>query len=201
VIPKLGPTVTTSDPHFRGAGLADLCITWAPPGARPNLSASEIAGPIAVFEATDRSGLAIVRPGSGGLAYSGETGTYRHWRTEPPDTEGIFGNAPYLLAVRLYVPESYRDEVRRWLDEEHIAQQLGVSGAFWYQGYEASSGRFAFLNLWGLRDPGVIQTPEWTAARDSAWRQRLLPAFHETDRAVYRRLVEQTPRPVEEADW
>lgn len=162
-----------------GAGIA---ITWAPPNAPPPVADADAA----VFEGLDGSGHAIVQTGT--AAASADTVSYRHRTTEPADTDGIFGNAPFLLAVRLYVPEPFVDDVRTWLEDEHIAMQLAVSGTFWYGGYEASTGRFAFLNLWGLRDPEVIETPEWAAARDTAWRQRLLPAFKEMDRAVYRRL-------------
>jgi hypothetical protein len=175
------PSPDPGDPDKAGR---DLGIIWAPQGSAP-----PAVGPAtAVFEALDGSGLAIVSTADGAAPGSGDTVSYRHRRADPADADGLFGASPYLLAVRLYVPEAFRAEVRDWLEEEHIAQQLAVSGTYWYDGYEASSGRFAFLNLWGLRDPGVIETPEWVAARDSPWRMRLLPAFKEMDRAVYRRL-------------
>jgi hypothetical protein len=174
----------SSDPRDPDTARPALVITWAPRG-----SAAPAVGPgTAVFEALDGSGLAIASKATGAALGSGDTVSYQHRRTDPVETDGLFGDSPYLLAVRLYVPEASQDEVRDWLEEEHIAQQLGVSGTYWYVGYEASSGRFTFLNLWGLRDPGVIETPEWAAARDSPWRMRLLPAFKEMDRAVYRRL-------------
>ena len=104
---------------------------------------------------------------------------------DPRDADPALDESPFLLAVRLFVPEAGREDVRRWLDEEHSAAQLRVPGTHWYLGYEAADGH-SFLNLWGLEDPSVIDTPAWAEARDTAWRSRLLPFFERQDRAVYR---------------
>jgi hypothetical protein len=185
--------LATPNAFVPGAGRPDLHIRWAPPGSPPDASDLPADGPVAAFESLDGSGFAIVRSVAGGGELPGETVTYRHRYAEPPDCAGVFGDAPYLLSVRLYAPEEYRDDVRRWLDEEHAARQLSVSGTYWYDGYEARGDSFAFLNLWGLRDPGVIETPEWAAMRDTPWRERLMPGMGRMDRAVYRRLTAETP--------
>jgi hypothetical protein len=101
---------------------------------------------------------------------------------------GSVWDSPYALSVRLFVPDAWQAGVRDWLDQEHYAAMLGVAGCHWYLGYESLAGRFNFLNLWGLDAPAVIDAPAWAAARDTPWRGRLMPAFADTARAVYRRL-------------
>lgn len=107
--------------------------------------------------------------------------------------QAVVGSADLLdgacvLSVRLFVPDAWQAEVRDWLDHEHYQRQLAVPGARWYLGYESTAGPFHFLNLWGLDAPGVIDSAEWASARDTPWRERLLPAFAETRRATYRRI-------------
>ncbi|MBI2755533.1 MAG: hypothetical protein HYX52_02385 [Chloroflexi bacterium] len=105
-----------------------------------------------------------------------------------PRHSGDLQDAAYVLSVRLYVPDTWREEVRQWLDEEHYRAQITVPGCRWYHGYEPTDGRFNFLNLWGLDSPEVIDQPEWAIARDTPWRERLMPAFADTARSVYRLL-------------
>jgi hypothetical protein len=105
---------------------------------------------------------------------------------DPRDADPALDGSPVLLAVRLFVPEAGRDEVRRWLDEEHSAFQLRVPGVRWYLGYEEIGSGHSFLNLWGLDDQSVIESPAWAEARDTPWRSNLLNHFERQDRAVYR---------------
>ncbi len=115
-----------------------------------------------------------------------ESARYRLRVARASRGSGDLFEAPYILSVRLFVPEQWRADVRAWLDEEHYGAHLKLRGCSWYHGYESLDGPFNFLNLWGLDSPGVIDTPEWAAARDTPWRGRLLPAFARTGRAVYR---------------
>ena len=105
---------------------------------------------------------------------------------DPRDADPALDGSPVLLAVRLVVADVGRDEVRRWLDEEHSAFQLRVPGTRWYLGYEEVGNNHSFLNLWGLDDPSVIDSPAWAEARDTPWRSSLLKYFERQDRAVYR---------------
>src|SRR3990170_1167220 len=79
----------------------------------------------------------------------------------PPGADIILDRSPFLLAVRLSVPEIDREEVRRWLDQEHSRSQLGVAGTHWYLGYEEVGADHTFLNLWGLAAPQIIETEAW----------------------------------------
>jgi hypothetical protein len=99
--------------------------------------------------------------------------------------EGDPTPAPYLLAVRLFVRDEARDEVRRWLDEEHVDLALAVAGAQWYAGYDDVDGS-SYLNLWGIDDPALIESGAWIEARDTPWRLRLNASIPNQDRAVYR---------------
>ncbi|HET8616896.1 MAG TPA: hypothetical protein VFL94_15350 [Actinomycetales bacterium] len=92
----------------------------------------------------------------------------------------------YLLCVQLFVPRAAAiADCRSWLDDEHAGRQLAVAGASWYGGYESLGGDFSFLNLWGIDAPEVIETPEWAQARDTPWRERLLPDVVRTERALF----------------
>lgn len=162
--------------------------------------ATEGSGTMLLYELTDATTAQAVRrqlteatssrSGEPVLAAlgSGTTQTYTLRVAHAATGSGDLLDAAYVLSVRLFVPEPWRVEVRRWLDEEHYPAQLTVPGCRWYHGYEPTEGRFNFLNLWGLDAPEVIDLPEWAAARDTPWRERLLPAFAETGRAVYRAL-------------
>lgn len=105
---------------------------------------------------------------------------------DPPQADPGLDSSPYLLAVRLFVPEPGHDQVRRWLDEEHSARQLAVPGTHWYLGYDEVGGDRTFLNLWGLAEPAVIETAAWAEARDTPWRARIAGMIDHQDRAVYR---------------
>jgi hypothetical protein len=105
---------------------------------------------------------------------------------DPRGSDPALDGSPFLLAVRLHVPERLRDEMRRWLDEEHSRLQLTVDGTQWFAGYEEVGERHSFLNLWGLRDPEVAESEAWKQARDTPWLERLLAAVAGQERAVYR---------------
>jgi hypothetical protein len=118
-------------------------------------------------------------------ADNADQAVYRLRAVSPKDAMS-WSATPLVLSVRLFVPDEWRSEVRDWLDQEHSAAMLGVPGCRWYRGYESTDGPFNFLNLWGLDTAEVIETPAWAAARDTPWRGRLMPAFADTRRAVYR---------------
>jgi hypothetical protein len=96
-------------------------------------------------------------------------------------------DAPYIQTVRAWYRNGSEDQVREWLDQEHAHRQVGVDGVLSYQGFEPLSGDFHFLNLWGLDDPSVVTSDAWEAARQSPWRDRLLPIRGDSIRRVFRR--------------
>lgn len=148
-------------------------------------------GPALVFEqVTDGPGALVLgsEPGPDIEGVDGERkrAAFSLRSVDPRDADPAIDVSPFLLAVRLFVPEAGRDEVRRWLDEEHSAFQLSVPGTHWYLGYEEVGEDHSFLNLWGLADASVIDTAAWADARNTPWRTRLLSSFERQDRAVYR---------------
>ena len=172
-----------------------LHATWffAPPDSDAGLDPERLRaanGSASVFEqVTDGSGALIL--GSEATPEIGAIGERKGAEfalrsVDPRTADPAFDESPFLLAVRLFVPEPDRGEVRCWLDEEHSAFQLRVPGTHWYLGYEEVGGARSFLNLWGLADASVIESTAWAEARDTPWRARLLDAFEHQDRAVYR---------------
>jgi hypothetical protein len=167
-----------------------------PPAAIEQWCARWAGGPDsrALVQVTGGAGAMLVGPDApaadGGQLWTGRReGRFRlRVLVAAPASSTTGRPSGYLLSTRLFVPdEERRADVRRWLDEEHSGRQLAVAGTTWYAGYEdAGDGPFSFLNLWGIDDPAVIETPEWARARDTEWRGRLMDAFVHTERAVYR---------------
>ncbi len=176
--------------------LQRMHATWlfASPGAGDleGRLAANLKGSAAVFvqESHGTGALAISEVDSAGSLGDAEGerrgGEFGLRTVYPPGSAASIEDTPHLLVVRIFVPEGDRDEVRRWLDEEHCAFQLRVPGANWYLGYEQVGTEHSFLNLWELDDPAVIDAPAWAEARDTPWRSRLLQSFERQDRAVYR---------------
>jgi hypothetical protein len=140
------------------------------------------AGGVLIGEARAvRHALALVDSNS-------RVGRFRLRTRYPHDAQPDFSRLDFLLVVHVDVVEASRDDNRRWLDEEHAAAQLSVSGTQWYLGYEEIDEPHSFLNLWGLAHPSVIESKEWATARETEWRKRLMPSLKPIDRAVVRPL-------------
>jgi hypothetical protein len=98
----------------------------------------------------------------------------------------FLGSSPYVLSVRAYPPAELRDELVRWLEEEHSERMRRIGGAAWHLWYASTTGRPCVLNLWGLASPGQIETPAWAEGNATEWTRRLQPALAGRDRRVYR---------------
>jgi hypothetical protein len=169
--------------------LSEIEVLWSQGGDLP-LQRDASRG-IHAFEAVKSADGALIiatGPANGSGAASGQSGfrRYRLRAVDPRSHLPDLSQLSYLLAVHQQVAEPYREEVRRWLDEEHSAAQLGVEGTHWYLGYEGIDEPQYFLNLWGLADPSIIETKEWAAARDTPWRARIQAEMKQVNRATYR---------------
>jgi hypothetical protein len=97
-----------------------------------------------------------------------------------------------LLLTRTYVPAAMHDDFRLWLDEEHSQLQLTVPGNHWYRGYLEAGGRRSLMNMWGLDDVDIAEGEVWQRTRSTPWRERMVPAMGDMDRAFYAPLRPRT---------
>lgn len=119
-----------------------------------------------------------------------EAGGLSYRRRFPPEIGRLelFGEAPYLFCVRVYAPLEWQQPLRDWLDQEHFARQTAMDGVFHGEGYEPLEGPFHLFNLWAIRDPDVIDSPEWIRVRASSWYDDVVPGFQASvvRREIYR---------------
>lgn len=122
--------------------------------------------------------------------WSGHTrGVYRLGSSRVrSDANPVRIDAPYLMTVRLFVTEGSEAAIREWTDAEHAARQIEVPGVRSYHGYEPVDGPFHFLSVWSLDEPSVGSSAAWNEARNTPWRERMVPSMLRTLRGVYRRV-------------
>jgi hypothetical protein len=167
-----------------------IAIAWDLPASW--LIPSETRG-THVLDAVDGAGRAViveeptddVMAGSLASTSMARPAIYRLRQADGP-AGAFLGSTPYILSVRTFAPEAWRDEMRAWLTDEHSDRLRRIGGAEWYLGYEAAAEPFAFLNLWGLPTAETVDQPAWREAMATAWTQRLQPAMARRERAVYR---------------
>jgi hypothetical protein len=122
-----------------------------------------------------------------GPAPSEDSSTVRYALRQADGPGGSFlGSTPAILSVRVYPPVDLRDDMIRWIEEEHSDRMRRIGGAAWYLGYLSTTGRYCQLNVWGLSSPAQIDTPEWAEGNATEWSKRQQPALAGRDRLVYR---------------
>jgi len=104
-------------------------------------------------------------------------------RTTGPDPDPRA--AACILLTRTFVPDEMQAVFRTWLDEEHSQLQLTVPGNHWYRGYEEAGGRRSLMNLWGIDGVDTAEGAVWTRTRSTPWRERMVPAMGDMNRAFY----------------
>jgi hypothetical protein len=141
---------------------------------------------VLVFEAHGAPGWLSLAAAEG-PAPAGDDATIRYRLRQADGPAGSFlGSSPAILSVRVYPPEPLRDDMIRWVEQEHSDRMRRIGGAHWYLGYLATTGRYCQLNLWGLDAPEQIDTPGWAEGNATDWSRRQQPALAGRDRLVYR---------------
>jgi hypothetical protein len=144
---------------------------------------------------TDGKDLVLIRTVAGQaspfpIAEGAEAEIVPYWMRYPADVAQIerLDQAPYLFSVRVYAPPQWQQPIREWLDQEHYERQTAMDGVFYSEGYEPLDGSFHFFNLWAIAHPDLIDSPEWTRVRDSAWYEDVRPGFQASvvHREIYR---------------
>jgi len=100
----------------------------------------------------------------------------------PADAGGLLLNA-------MNIAPELEAEFNEWYDKEHIPALAAVPGVLAARRFRGAVGNRKYVALYSLTTPGVVESPEWKAARQSDWTTRLTPHFRDHLRLVTRRYV------------
>ena len=85
-----------------------------------------------------------------------------------------------ILIMWAEIPAELEDELRRWYDQERLAEVMAVPGVMNAARYEATSSGPKHLVVYELESPAVVQSEAWTSRpahravqEDSPQRHRL----------------------------
>ena len=81
-----------------------------------------------------------------------------------------------LLIMWAEIPAELEDELRRWYDEEHLAEVMAVPGVLNAARYEATSSGPKHLVVYELESPAVVESEAWTSRPRTEWGQRIAPS-------------------------
>ena len=98
-------------------------------------------------------------------------------------------NAGGLLLNAMNIAPELEAEFNEWYDKEHIPALSAVPGVLCARRFRGVSGGRKYVALYHLTAPEVVESAEWTKARESEWTSRLQPRFRDHLRLVCRRYV------------
>ena len=81
-----------------------------------------------------------------------------------------------ILIMWAEIPAELEDELRRWYDEEHLAEVMAVPGVLNAARYEATSSGPKHLVVYELESPAVVQSEAWTSRPRTEWGKRIAPS-------------------------
>ena len=97
-----------------------------------------------------------------------------------------------VLIMWAEIPAELEDELRRWYDEEHLAELMAVPGVLNAARYEATSSGPKHLVVYELESPAVVQSEAWTSRPRTEWGQENSSQRHR--HGVYKqRLSDDSP--------
>jgi hypothetical protein len=97
-------------------------------------------------------------------------------------------NAGALLLNAMNIAPELEAEFNEWYDKEHIPALSAVPGVLCARRFRGTGGR-AYVALYHLATPDVVESAEWKQARESDWTSRLKPHFRDHLRLVLQRYV------------
>jgi hypothetical protein len=97
-------------------------------------------------------------------------------------------NAGALLLNAMNIAPELEAEFNEWYDKEHIPALSAVPGVLCARRFRGTGGR-AYVALYHLATPDVVESAEWKQARESDWTSRLKPHFGDHLRLVLQRYV------------
>ena len=99
------------------------------------------------------------------------------------------GHAGSLLLNAMNIAPELEAEFNEWYDKEHIPALAAVPGVLCARRFRGTRGNRKYVALYHLTTPDVVESAEWTQARQSDWTSRLQPQFRDHLRLVLRRYV------------
>jgi hypothetical protein len=111
-----------------------------------------------------------------------------------------------LLLVMTDIPAEIEDEFNRWYNDEHMRDLLAFPGVLSARRYRILEGQPTYLAMYDLKDPGVVETPDYQYV--SGWSPRANPLsismskrYFNTVRGVYQLLLTlPSPEPEDVTD-
>ena len=88
----------------------------------------------------------------------------------------IARNGQALLYVEMDCPPEMEEEFHTWYNTEHLPERLGFPGFLQARRYAALIGRPRWLATYELRDPSVLESPEYLSHYgdfQSPWTKRV----------------------------
>lgn len=126
-----------------------------------------------------------------------------HWLESPPaETTGgipygfiaslgdVSRPAPFLYTVELDIAEADLPAIFDWYEREHLPMLTSCPGCIGGTRYRRLDGGAPnLLAAYRFERPEANQTPEWIAARSTAWTERVRPTFRSSRRFTRRLLA------------
>ncbi len=87
--------------------------------------------------------------------------------------------------VQTDVVAEHEAEFNDWYDREHLPGLAAVAGTVRAARYRQHGPGARYYAAYDVVDAAVVGSPDWVAARDTAWSARVFPHFRNTGRAMF----------------
>jgi hypothetical protein len=93
---------------------------------------------------------------------------------------------PGLLMAMIEIDPAHEEEFNRWYNEEHFPERADCPGFLSARRFKAVDGSTRYLALYDLRDPGVIEGPDYQAIKGpTEWTLKMRKYFKSIERHVF----------------
>jgi hypothetical protein len=97
--------------------------------------------------------------------------------------------APFHYVVETDVLPGFDDDLNAWYQQEHLPGLAAVPGTVCAARYLNPAGWPRYRACYDLATLDAFNSPPWLAVRATAWSSRVRPAFCNTQRTMFRRVV------------
>ena len=98
-------------------------------------------------------------------------------------------DAPWRYIVETDVEADFEAEFNAWYDEEHLPALAAVPGTVRATRWLAAAGSPRYLACYDLATRDTFGSPPWLAVRATPWSSRIRPAFCNTRRTMFERVL------------
>jgi hypothetical protein len=93
--------------------------------------------------------------------------------------------APFLYVVETDVAPELETDFNRWYDEEHLPGLASVPGTARARRFRNVAGSPRYHACYDIVSPFTVSSPPWISVRNTAWSERVRPAFRNTRRTMF----------------